>query len=71
VITSTNGEHALYDLSKDPKEERNLDSQNPQIARSLDADLQRWLSTLRPVQTRPAVLDKRTVEGFRSLGYLQ
>jgi arylsulfatase A-like enzyme len=71
VITSTNGEHALYDLSKDPKEERNLDSQNPQMASGLDADLQHWISTLPAVQTRPAVLDKRTVEGFRSLGYLQ
>jgi arylsulfatase A-like enzyme len=71
VITSTNGEHALYDLSKDPKEERNLDSKNPQMASGLNADLQHWLSTLPTVQTRPAVLDKRTVEGFRSLGYLQ
>jgi hypothetical protein len=70
-ITSTNGEHALYDLSKDPREERNLDSQNPQMANGLDADLNHWLTTLPPVQTRPAVLDKPTVEGFRWLGYLQ
>jgi arylsulfatase A-like enzyme len=71
LMKSTNGGHALYDLSKDPREEHNLDSQNLRIASLLEADLQRWLSTLPTLETRPAVLDKRTVEGFRSLGYLQ
>jgi arylsulfatase A-like enzyme len=71
LITSTNGEPDLFDLSKDPREEHNLDSQDPQVASGLNVDLQHWLSTLPVVQTRPAVLDKRTVEGFRSLGYLQ
>jgi len=71
LVVSTNGEHELYDLSKDPREAHNVISQNSQMAGLLEADLERWLSTLPTVRTRPAVLDKRTVEGFRSLGYLQ
>ena len=71
LVVSTNGDHALYDLSNDPREEHDVTSQNSQMASLLDADLQHWLSTLPTVQTRPALLDRRTVEGFRSLGYLQ
>ena len=71
LIVSTNGKRALYDLSKDSKEEHNLISANPQVAGLLEADVERWLSTLPTVKTSPAVLGKRRLDGFKSMGYLQ
>jgi len=44
-IWSSNGRHELYDLVRDPCEERNLVDEEPQLARELHSRLQAWLAS--------------------------
>lgn len=71
LITSTNGEHDLYDLSSDPHEGHNLYAERPGEAGSMEASLQRWTAALQPPRAQPAVLNRRDMEVLKSLGYLQ
>ncbi len=63
--------HALYDLTTDPGERRDLASKEPERVRALALILDRWISSNRPVDAHErVVLEKDDVLQLRELGYL-
>jgi arylsulfatase A-like enzyme len=71
-VGSTAGERELYDLSRDPEEERNIcGGEYGETCREMQANLQRW-ARLTGRDTGPAVkLNRDTLNRLRSLGYVQ
>lgn len=67
------GRHALFDLSVDPQEQRNLASQNRQSVSSMRRRLERYLASLPPpgAQAAPRALDPETRQALENLGYLE
>ena len=65
----------LYDLSKDPGEERDVRAEHPEIERELEAALAHWVATTpqhRPTGTSdPAKVDERTRQMLKGLGYVK
>jgi arylsulfatase A-like enzyme len=72
-IEASDRRHALYDLERDPGEQRNLFEARPRIVERLAGDLREYLGSLRPAPGRPSAqtsplsdeLDRR----LRALGY--
>ncbi|MDH4271457.1 MAG: sulfatase-like hydrolase/transferase [Candidatus Aminicenantes bacterium] len=61
----------LYDLKSDPGERHNLrDGKSGEIA-GLLKELASLINTESPIQARKEILDQKTVERLKSLGYLQ
>jgi len=61
----------LYDLKTDPGERHNLrDGKSGEIA-GLLKELASLINTESPIQARKEILDQKTVERLKSLGYLQ
>jgi arylsulfatase A-like enzyme/Tfp pilus assembly protein PilF len=56
----------LYDLAQDPAETVNVIDAHPQIARELDAKL----ANREPEKVQTSMVDRRTMEQLKSLGYL-
>jgi arylsulfatase A-like enzyme len=71
LITSTNSPPELYNLSNDPKEERNLYSPDDPRAADLKRRLDAWVQSMPHDNARPATLDSATRERLKSLGYVQ
>ena len=65
-------EPELYDLREDPREKRNLASQQAALVQSLRAQLQALVSHYQPPppQEKPSGLSAATIEKLRSLGYV-
>ncbi|MDD5556691.1 MAG: sulfatase [bacterium] len=63
---------ALYNLARDPGEQRNLIGEEPERARSLEGELERWLEAHRLFEAPPAdePLGEKEIKELRSLGYL-
>lgn len=65
----------LYDLSKDPTEQRNVLADNPEVAKELQTALVRWLATTPRFDGKATTdlkqLDQRTQDMLRGLGYLE
>jgi len=65
-------EVALFDLSRDFSETRNLAGERPEIARRMTAAVQAILDGLEGgPEAEEAELDAQTLESLRSLGYIQ
>ncbi len=69
LILSTDGTRELYNLAADSGEDRNVISEQPQVAGEMEAVLAAWQKNLAPVGA-PARLDKTTMDRLRSLGYV-
>ncbi len=68
-----NGAEELYDLRADPRELRNLDSEEPKRKAALRASLSQALQVSRPAVTpsaRPPADDPELIERLRALGYV-
>ncbi len=66
----------LYDLDNDPLETEDLSTREPERARELKELLEEWLERERAAAVRApaaplAPIDEETLEGLRSLGYVQ
>jgi arylsulfatase A-like enzyme len=70
-ISSTNGKRELYDLSKDPHEQKNLYKPDDPTSRQMEAKLDEWVKSIRSHPSQPAKLDRETLERLKSLGYVQ
>jgi len=67
------GRDELYDIENDPQELYNIIETMPERAKEMEMLLTEWLKVdeRHGAQPQPAILDKATEEGLRSLGYLQ
>jgi len=67
------GRDELYDIENDPQELYNVIETMPERAKEMEMLLTEWLKVdeHHGAQPQPAILDKATEEGLRSLGYLQ
>jgi arylsulfatase A-like enzyme len=70
LIQSTTAPQALYDLSTDSGENRNVMGQQPQVAAAMEALMSAWQKNLAPVNA-PRGIDKDTLDRLKSLGYVQ
>jgi len=71
-IHSSDGSHELYDIDADPREQRNLSAERPELARALDAALAGRLASGRaPARATPATSTERDLEELRALGYVE
>jgi arylsulfatase A-like enzyme len=70
VLDRLSGEDALYDLATDPHERRDVKEQNPDEARRLRAELQRFESTERAGPTLPEA-SPEVRRQLEALGYVQ
>jgi len=62
----------LYDLADDPEERTNILGQNPSVARTMKAELDKLMAETSQGAPKPqaANLDKETVERLAALGYI-
>lgn len=72
IYTVDSAEEELYNIKKDPLEEKNLVSIEKEIAAELKEELFEWMVPLTSIESgkKPAV-DRLTIEKLRSLGYMQ
>jgi len=70
LIQSTTAPQALYDLSTDSGENRNVMGEQPQVAAAMEALMSAWQKNLAPVNA-PRGIDKDTLDRLKSLGYVQ
>jgi hypothetical protein len=61
----------LYDLHLDPGETRNLAGERPDVVDSLAARVEEWLKRSETAEGLAPTADQETIEGLRSLGYVQ
>jgi hypothetical protein len=61
----------LYDLKTDPLERQNLREEKPKLLAGLLKELALLINTESPIQERKEIIDKKTAERLKSLGYLQ
>ncbi len=66
------GDHRLFDLSRDPREEEDLAARQPERVAELSRALERFEAALpeAPTGGTPTPVDADTVRALRSLGYL-
>ncbi len=60
----------LYDLKTDPQERHNLRDDQAKILAGLLKELGALVNTESPIQARKQIIDKKTAERLKSLGYL-
>jgi arylsulfatase len=63
------GKEELYDLQNDPKEEKNLINEKPELAKEMGLLLKKLRSGQKKFKSSKAKIDKETEEMLRSLGY--
>ena len=71
LISSSNGSRELYNLDRDPKEERNLHRAGDPAAAELETVLTAWAQSARRRQDSSERPDRKTIERLRTLGYVQ
>jgi len=73
LVSSANGNRALYDLAKDPREERSIGWQHPEKVAAMERALDAYLASLPkpPADEGGAELSPETQEALRGLGYLE
>jgi len=71
-IWKSNGQHELYNLVKDPVESYNLINSEPEVARSLQGELEEWQRAhdSQKAKTRQADFDEVVEARLRALGYM-
>ena len=71
IVAREGGGVELYDLSDDPGEKTSVAAQRPNDVARLQGYLRRWRSELKPLESLSTELDAETVEGLKSLGYVE
>jgi arylsulfatase A-like enzyme len=74
LVWNSRGHHALYDLERDPREERDLSAREPDRLEALRAQLDDYVSRLprpEPTAAGEREVDATTREALRNLGYLE
>lgn len=71
LISDSDGRVELYDLEKDPGEQRNLAGERTDISRKLLAALEDWKRRLPLAQSAKRRIDPRAIERLRALGYVR
>ena len=74
LLWNDQGDHGLFDLAADPKEERNLFSEDAETAQRMEQALHGYLQTLPepPAGSGESVeVDVQTREALRNLGYVR
>jgi arylsulfatase A-like enzyme len=61
----------LYDLKTDPRERKNLRREKPKLLSGLLKELAVLINTESPIQAREKIIDEKTAERLKSLGYLK
>lgn len=61
----------LYDLKTDPGERRNLREEKPKVLGEMLRELSALINVESPIQARGKILDEKTAERLKSLGYLK
>jgi choline-sulfatase len=61
----------LYDLKTDPLERHNLRGEKPKLLAGLLKELASLINTESPIQAREKIIDEKTAERLKSLGYLK
>jgi hypothetical protein len=61
----------LYDLKADPGERRNLREEKPEVLATMLKDLAALVNAESPIQARKKIIDQKTEERLRSLGYIR
>jgi arylsulfatase A-like enzyme len=69
IYDPVGGRHMLFDLSQDPKEQRNLYRRRPDAAEKMRAKLAAYLKAERTTGKR-VELDAETMDNLRALGYM-
>jgi arylsulfatase A-like enzyme len=72
LIWGSDKRHELYDLARDPGETKNLAALEPEKARKLQEQLEKWLASIDAAGLGPLQpeLDELVAERLRDLGYL-
>jgi len=71
LIAGTDGGRALYDLDRDPDEQHDLASSDPEHLQALETQLTAWLARApKASETLPNV-DTKVLERLRALGYVR
>ncbi len=68
------GNHLLYHLAEDPREDNNLVASRPEIASKMESTLARYVDSLPPPATAVAPqqhIDEETKKALKSLGYVR
>jgi len=60
----------LYDLIDDPRQQKNLAKERPEIAQSMQRRLLEWLEG-KPASTLDHEIEPRALSELRALGYVQ
>ena len=71
-ISSTTGKKELYDLSKDPKEKKNI-YKTDRMFSELETKLNQWIKSIKPGPGvgKPSKLNEKTRNRLKALGYIQ
>jgi arylsulfatase A-like enzyme len=70
LITSSTGRYEVYNLSKDPDENRNLGG-HTEVGRNLGMELSRWVRAIPAQAQQQLKLDSEGLRRLKSLGYVQ
>lgn len=73
-IWASNDQSELFDLTRDPRELKNIIAEKPAAVDTLQRRLERWVSSFQPVETNGVTrqTDKEELEKrLRSLGYIK
>jgi arylsulfatase A-like enzyme len=73
LLWNSRGNHALYDLERDPREQSDLSGAEPERTRSAVQVLESYVASLPEPGAAgpPAALDEETLKALRSLGYVR
>ncbi len=68
-----NEKRELYDLSKDPHEEKNIYDADYGISKNLETKLEKWIETTKPdyEESAKVEMDKDASDRLKALGYIQ
>ena len=71
-LFNSKGNHELYDLAADPREQRNIIADNPDLAKGMMANLMTHFESLPRPEGAPEPLnvDQSTIEELEAMGYL-
>jgi arylsulfatase A-like enzyme len=70
IVDPRNGRRALYDLTADPGEQTNVRKAHPAEADALDAALDAWRASARPLSSRK-ISNERVKAELEALGYVE
>jgi arylsulfatase A-like enzyme len=71
IAERSSGRLALYDLTRDPRETRDVAAAHPEELATLRRHLVAWRQSLAPIERSSVDIDPETLQGLKNLGYVQ